>query len=65
MYLGKDLTKDPAKVFSLAEAKETASMMQDNEEDDWTWKATPVGNGKAIVECFEPDGYKIGLLANW
>ena len=60
MNLGKDLTKDPAKVFSLAKAKETAAILQSHEEDDWTWKATPIGNGNAIVECFEPDGYKIG-----
>ena len=62
MHLGRDISKDPAKVFNIAKAKEIATMMQSNEEDDWTWKATPVGNGKAVVECFEPDGYKIGQL---
>jgi hypothetical protein len=60
------LTSKPAQVFSLAKAEENAAILQKDEEDDWVWKVTPIGDGtRAIVECFEPDGYKIGQLTEF
>ena len=62
MYLGINLMDEPPRIFDTAKAEAIAAMMQSNEEDGWLWKAKSLGNGKAIVECFEANGYKIGHI---
>lgn len=62
MYLGMNLTNVPPRVFDAVKAEVIATMMQNNEGDGWLWKVKSLDNGKAIVECFEPDGHKVGHI---
>jgi hypothetical protein len=59
-------SRKPHRVLGTDKAELVVAMLQHLErryartKNDWTWTVAPIGNGEAIIECFETNGQKIG-----